>query len=202
MSTILYGAQVANNLLTGGSKSKSAKKIAGKQKEMAKDALLYNRGQLEKYYNDAISSTMTQYAEQRAGMADQYLEMSSQINSMISAQGINLANSSVEDDMNNRLDFEYEINLQNATTNTVNQMANIVAGVTAQEIKLQQQYENNVYSIDNAVTKAENESKDKLYQSIFNFGAKAFDDYGSFSSRKEGNDLGAWFTSFNFGGGK
>lgn len=202
LSTLLMVGQTVSNALTAPSKTKSAKKVASYQKQMADTAYKYNKKQIQDAYGKAYKNSLTSYALELAGIADERAQVQSQLNVMASQQGVNVAESSVSGDMERQLDFEFNKGLQDLETSNMNQLANLVSGMTAQQIGLDNMYSQQTYSIDKAVTTVEDKSREDLFGSILNLGVKGFEDYSSFTSRKESNTLGDWFTSFNFGGGK
>lgn len=168
LSTILMAGQTIASGIQGAQANKSASKIADIQRGMAHDDLMYNRGQLYEYANQALSANFSQYAQARADQLGEYQKMSSDINTMASAQGVNMEDSSFADDVENRLDFEYETNLQNMLSNQIDQLSGIVAGVSNQDYQIQKQYNDSIYGINQAQLKVEQQSMDKFYQNLGN----------------------------------
>lgn len=199
LSTILMVAQTANKVIGGLQKKKGAGKVAKYQKETADQYYKYNKGQLNNAYEKSFKSMMTGYAYERANMAEEYSNVRSKINTMASQQGVNVSDSSVKDDMNNRLDYEYEANLQNLMTSNINQISTMVSNMTAQQIQLDQSYANQINTIDKAVNAVDDKVKEDIFGSILNLGVKGFDDYTDYSSRnKDENTLGKWFLDFSW----
>lgn len=168
LSTILMAGQTVSSAIQAGQQSKSAKNIGKIQKQMAKDDLMYNKSQLYDYYDKTMMNSFTQYAQARADKAQEYQSMASELNTMVSSQGVNLASSSVKDDVNNQLDFEYETGLQNLMTNQMNDLSTIAANVAAQDYQIQKQYNDSIHNINSAVQQTENAAWDKVFQNLGN----------------------------------
>lgn len=202
LSTILMVAQTVSEALSMPGKIKSAKRVAGYQKQMAETAYKYNKKQIQDAYGKAYKQSLSNYALELNGITAERENVQSQLNVMASQQGVNLASSSVEGDMERQLDFEFNKGLQDLETSNINQLSNLVSGMTAQQIGLDQSYSNQIATIGKAVDLVEQKSTEDLFSSMLQLGTKGFEDYSDFTSRKESNTLGDWFTSFNFGGGK
>lgn len=203
LSTILMAGQTIASGIQAAQGGKTAKKIGKYQKEMAKDDYLYNKGQLADYYNKSINSIFGQYAQSRAQQAGEYTKINSELNTQLSAQGVNLADSSVADDMNNQLNFEYENSMQNMLTNQINDISNLIANVGNQEYQIQKGYNDAIYGIDQAVNQVSQQAWDKFAQNASKTLISAADGFSAIKSKNPkasfGENLGTYFSTFSWG---
>lgn len=184
-STMLMAGQTVASGIQGYQSTKSAKKVSKYQKEMAYDDLMYNKGQLYDYANNMLANTYSQYAQARADQLGEYTNVASELNAQMSAQGVNLADSSVAGDMDAKLDFEFEKNMQNSLTNQINTLSNIISGVANQDYQLERQYNNAIYSADSAVLQVEQQATSQFFQNLGNTLISGAQDFEAQSARDD-----------------
>lgn len=198
VTLFLMGAQAISDVAKGVQAVKGAKGLANEKRETLELYKKYNEKQLEEAYDKAFSNSMNKYIDDRLNITNQFEEVNSQLNIQASMSGVNLADSSYTNDAQAQLDSEFNKNLQNSYQNLINQTADIVMWKTTNDMKLEQQYYNQISDINNAVTNVENAMwdkagsslakagrRDKAGSSLANFGMELGKDYSTYGSKKE-----------------
>ncbi|MGL5056933.1 MAG: hypothetical protein ACRC6A_06170 [Fusobacteriaceae bacterium] len=207
ISTLLMAGKTVATAIQGANSKSSASKIAKIQQGIAKEDLMYNKDQLYDYANSAMTQTFSKYAQARADQFGEHNKMASEINTQASAQGVNLANSSLQGDMDARLDFEFETNMQNMLSNQVGELSSIISGASAQEYQLQRGYNSAITNINQAKLQVTKEANDKFYESLSNTMSSVAQGIGDVGAKNPTNtykqNMGEYFTTFpGYGVGK
>lgn len=196
-STAIMFGQTASGILSAPSKIKGAKKVAESQKKTLDKYYQYNKAEIQKAYDNGFKNIMNNHISSRNNLIDQNKDVQSQINLKTSQQGINISESSFKDDINNQLDFEFKVGLQDMVKSQTNQIANLVAGMTAQQLQLEQQYTGSLNTISDIEDNVTKKAQADIFGNILNLGVKGFEDYSGFTSTNDTGNFGSWLTSFN-----
>lgn len=197
---ILQGAKVAGDIVGVFGKNKSAKKIAKAQQETVDKYYEFNKEQLDKAYTKAIGNTMTGYVMDRLNMADEYANVKTQLNTLASQSGINLNDSSYNNDAQTQLDLEFETNLQDSYTNLIGRMTDLSMGKTIQGIQLAMNKNDQIKQINNAYDAIKSDNMNKLVKDAMDFGTTAYNNYRADQARQNlgsTNDIGQFGINTN-----
>lgn len=196
-STALMFGQTVSGIISAPGKIKGASKVAKTQKQTLEKYYSYNKAQIQKAYDNGFKNIMNNHISSRNNLIEQNNEVQSQINIKTSQQGMNISESSFKDDVNNQLDFEFKVGLQDMFKSQTNQIANLVAGMTTQQLQLENQYMGQLNTITDIEDSVNKKVQADMFGNILNLGVKGFEDYESFKSTNEESNFGSWLTSFN-----
>lgn len=181
----LQAAKTVSSAVGSHYKNKSAKKIADIQKGTLEKYNQYNKEQLNKAYDKAISGTMTNYILNRMNITDEYNKMQTDLNIMASQSGINLTDSSFTGDAQSQLDMEFSNNLQNNYGNLISKMADLSLNKTSTELQLGLNYNNQIKQIQDTYNAVKENNINGLVKNAMEFGEKGFEDYSAWSSKRK-----------------
>ncbi|MGL5714302.1 MAG: hypothetical protein ACRCX2_14875 [Paraclostridium sp.] len=197
LSTALMFAQAGSSIIGAPSKIRGAKKVAKAQRHTLEKYYQYNKGEIERAYDNGFKNMMNNHILNRNALTEQTKDIQSQLNIKASQDGINVSNSSYTDDIQNQLDFEFEVGMQDMITSQSNQIANLVAGMTTQQLQLEQQYSSQLNSINAVEDSVIQKAQADIFGSLMNVGIKGFDDFSNYSATNENGSFGNWLTTFN-----
>lgn len=184
MTLFLMATKAVGDIATGMTGKHYAKKTAKAKRKTAEAFHEFNKKQLEDSYMKSFSGAMSKYIDTRIGITEQYNNVQSNLNIQAYQSGVNLADSSYTNDSQAQLDNEFNKNLQNTYENLVNQTADIVLNKTVSDMKLEQQFNNQMYDIKNTLNQVEQAMNDKIGSSMMNFASELGKDYSTYSSKK------------------
>lgn len=197
---MLQGAELAGSVLTAGSKRRSASRVADAQQKTAALAFKYNTEQVRKSYKQAFGNSMLQYIQNRKNQTSQYEDMKSKLNLEQSANGVNVAKSSYDNDINNSLDLEFTTNIQDMYSNLLSRNAGIISNKIGMTYNLGNQYLNQKDAISQTEQKVKDHITNDIMQKGFSFATSAFDKYQANSEKSKltnDDNTGKFFSNFH-----
>ncbi len=180
LSTLLIAGKAVGDTFGAINKGKSAGSIAKDQKKVEKQFYDYNLQQVKKSYGNQFSNMMTNYAKDRAGLSEEITTVNSQLNVKASQNGVNLESSSIDGDMQEQLNHEYNTTLQDMLSSNINRASELVNSVVSNEMKLYQDYSKSISDIDQAVTSVTTQAKVKATDSLLSAGNVFYKDFKKF----------------------
>lgn len=200
LGLLLSGAKLASDVFSSGKNIKNSKKVANEQLKTSEKYYQYNKKQLQDYYEKTYSDNMTAYINDKNKTTEEYNDVNTKLNIAASIEGINLSDSSFANDVQDKLDNEFTINLQNMYTNTINRASELAINKGSMELQLSNRKQDEYNSITDVKNRVELAMTEKVFGSMLNLGVKAYDDYSSFTEKKQDNTFSKYLSSFKFGG--
>lgn len=200
LGLLLSGAKLASDVFSSGKNIKNSKKVANEQLKTSEKYYQYNKKQLQDYYEKTYSDNMTAYINDKNKTTEEYNDVNTKLNIAASIEGINLSDSSFANDVQNKLDNEFTINLQNMYTNTINRASELAINKGSMELQLLNRKQDEYNSITDVKNRVELAMTEKVFGSMVNLGVNAYDDYSSFTEKKQDNTFSKYLSSFKFGG--
>ena len=187
MMMVLQAGKLVNSVLNPRQK-KQAKLVANEQKITQEKFYNYNKKQLERAYDIAFSNTMTNYVNDRMNMTEQYKDMESKLNELASQTGINLANSSFDNDIQNQLNIEFETNLQDQYSNLMDQATQLAIGKTSQDLQLQINNMNKIKQIQETYNSTKNKFMNDIVGNAMDLFGSTVNDFQNYKSKQNLKD--------------
>lgn len=196
LNLMLSASNLASTAVTSFATSKYSSKVA-KAKQKTLDAQYqFNKKQIEEAYKTAFNNTMTNYIFKRNEQADAFEQANVKINEFASQNNINLASSSVQDDLESTLELEYTTNLQNLYSNMLSTTSNLASAKVSQEYNIHNNYLDNKSLISNTLNDIKLTSMNNVLNSSLNFASDMFSDYSTYKAKNKDSTLSNYFSSF------
>lgn len=198
LTTMLMAVKAVGGIIKGDKQLKAVTKAKEVQKKLVEETYQYNMKQVNEAYISGFSDLMSKYALERYHLSTEASDVASDLNLQLSAQGVNLADSSINNDLNNQLKTEFTTNLQNLISSQYNDSAMLVANMTAQKLGLDQSRTSQLMNINRATANAVTQIDSNIKENLSNFGFQMLDDYTDFKARNPKENSLNFLTKFNF----
>lgn len=183
LTMVLQAGKIANALFN--SRTKKAKNVVNEQKKTQMKYYQYNKKQLEEVYNRAFTDNMTNYITEKMNITEQYKNIETQLNHIASQSGVNLGDTSYNNDAQSQLDLEFKTNLQNSMSNMMNKAVDLIMYKTGKDTQLLMEKNDNINKINNSFDKMKDNAYDKIAKEFSTFGGYVVEDYTNWKSKED-----------------
>lgn len=198
LTTMLMAVKAVGSVFKSDKQVKAVKKSKETQKKLVEETYQYNMKQVNEAYTSGFSDLMSKYALERYYLSTEAGDVASELNLQLAGQGVNLADSSINNDLENQLETEFTTNLQNLISSQYNESSMLVANMTAQKLGLDQSRTSQLMGINNAVANAMTQIDSNVKGNLANFGFQLMDDYTDFKARNPKENSLNFLTKFSF----
>lgn len=198
LTTMLMAVKTVGSVFKSDKQIKAVKKAQDSQKKLVQATYEYNMKQVNEAYLNGYSDLMTKYALERYYLSNEAKSVASDLNLQMAQQGVNLADSSVANDMETQLETEFQTNLQNLLSSQYNDSSMLIANMVSQKLNLDQSRTQSLMQINSAGSQALAQIDGNVKGNLANFGFKLADDYTDFKSRNPESNALNFMTKFSF----
>lgn len=174
---LLKGGKILYGVYKGDKQLEVASSVSKEMKAREKAMYEFNKKNLQDAYNNSLQSYYGNYVEERMKITDEYADAKSNLNMIAMQSGVSLADSSVENDIQNQLDREFNNEMQDSYTELANKLTKISLERDIKNTYLDNGLENKLREINLSFEGLQANNSNRFVGDMIDLGTSLYDKY-------------------------